>query len=232
MSCEISSRNSSASSKGRSAPPGPFLIKSSVGFSASQGSLAAAILNLAQGIGRPLIGLASDRYGRINLCGISTLLAALSTLFLWTFTGQHFAGTIVYSLFGAFAGSLWPTVAPVGAEVVGIQLLPSVLSVFWLVLVFPATFAQPIALVIKQPGADGYLGVQLLTGFMYIISFISIWLLRVWKLRQLENADLLAEAQRTAEEDAGDVTRIPTHRTSRTSTGRMVLRGFLSLRHV
>lgn len=124
------------------------------------------------------------------------------------------------------------------------------LSVFWLVLVFPATFAQPIALVIKQPGADGYLGVQLLTGFMYIISFISstfspessiqctnmltcsVWLLRVWKLRQLENADLLAEAQRIAEEDAGDVTRIPTHRTSRTSTGRMVLRGFLSLRHV
>ncbi|KAM0322549.1 hypothetical protein ACHAQA_009396 [Verticillium albo-atrum] len=204
----------------------------SVGFTASQGSLAAAILNLAQGIGRPLIGLASDRYGRINLCGISTLLAGLSTLFLWTFTGKHFAGTIVYSLFGACAGSLWPTVAPVGAEVVGIQLLPSVLSVFWLVLVFPATFAQPIALLIKQPGPDGYLGPQLLTGFMYIVSFISIWLLRVWKLRQLENADLLAEAQRIAEADDSGMTRIPTHRTSRTSTGRMVLRGFLSLRHV
>lgn len=145
-------------------------------------------LAVSQGFGRPLIGLASDRWGRLNVCGISTLIAGVSSLVIWIPAGQHYAGLIVYSLFGAFAGSLWPTVAPVGAEIVGIKVLPSgmfparskrrhlltatALSIFWLVLVLPATFAQPIAQVIKKPGPDGYLGVQILTGVMFLVSFV------------------------------------------------------------
>lgn len=52
-------------------------------------------------------------------------------------------------------------------------MLPSALSIFWIILVLPTTFAQPIALAIKRPGPDGYLRVQLLAGFMYIGAFIS-----------------------------------------------------------
>lgn len=119
----------------------------SVGFSASQGSLAAAMFNrkpllcfpadishayrsacsvlVSQGLGRPLIGLASDRLGRINVAGIGTLVAGVAAFFLWIFAGKYFGGLIVYALFGGFAGIIWPCVAPVGAEVVGLQLLPS-----------------------------------------------------------------------------------------------------------
>jgi len=101
----------------------------SVGFTASQGSLAAAIFNLSQGLLRPVIGLASDRLGRINVAGVGTLLAGLSAFFLWIFAAGHFPGLIIYALFGGFAGVIWPCVAPVGAEVVGLQLLPSALSI-------------------------------------------------------------------------------------------------------
>ncbi|KAK4128256.1 MFS general substrate transporter [Parathielavia appendiculata] len=170
----------------------------SVGFSASQGSLAAAIFNLSQGIGRPLIGLASDRFGRINVAAIGTLIAGLAAYFLWTFTGAHFPGLIVYALFGGFAGIIWPCVAPVGAEVVGLQLLPSALSIYWLVLVLPATFAEVIALRLKTSGAGAYLNVQAFTGTMYIAAFMSLWLLRSWKLQQLE---LLGLDDKTITED-------------------------------
>ncbi|KAH6649955.1 major facilitator superfamily domain-containing protein [Chaetomium tenue] len=158
----------------------------SVGFTASQGSLAASIFNLSQGIGRPLIGLVSDRFGRINVAGVGTLIAGLAAFFLWIFAGSHFAGLIVYVLFGMFAGIIWPCVAPVGAEVVGLQLLPSALSIYWLVLVLPATFAEVIALSLKTSGVSAYLDVQVFTGTMYIASFVSLWLLRGWKLQQLE----------------------------------------------
>jgi MFS family permease len=97
----------------------------SVGFSASQGSIVAACFSLSQGLGRPPIGLASDRIGRINVAGLCTLIAAISSFFLWIFAGKFYAGLIVYSLFGCFHGSLWATVAPVCAEVIGLQLLPS-----------------------------------------------------------------------------------------------------------
>lgn len=115
-----------------------------VGFNASQGSIASAMFNresfllhccrrrankgdhvVSQGFGRPIIGLISDRVGRINIAGLSTLVAGLATFFVWIFAGRYFAGTIVYALFGAFAGCIWATVTAVGAEVVGIQLLPS-----------------------------------------------------------------------------------------------------------
>jgi MFS family permease len=97
----------------------------SVGFTASQGSIVAACFNLSQGLGRPPIGLASDRYGRINVAGFCTLLAALSSFFLWIFAGKYYPGVIIYALFGCFHGSLWATVGPVCAEVIGLQLLPS-----------------------------------------------------------------------------------------------------------
>lgn len=80
---------------------------------------------MSQGFGRPLIGLVSDKVGRINIAGLGTLVASLAAFFLWIFAGKYYAGVIIYSLFGMFAGVIWPTVAPVGAEVVGIQLLPA-----------------------------------------------------------------------------------------------------------
>ncbi|KAL2144992.1 hypothetical protein VTI28DRAFT_8221 [Corynascus sepedonium] len=157
----------------------------SVGFTASQGSLAAAIFNLSQGVGRPLIGFASDRLGRINVAGIGTLIAGLAAFFLWVFAAPRFAGLIIYVLFGAFAGIIWPCVAPVGAEVVGLQLLPSALSIYWIVLVLPATFAEVIGLSLKTSGVGAYLNVQIFTGSMYTAAFVSLWLLRSWKLQQL-----------------------------------------------
>ncbi|KAK4143285.1 putative transporter MCH2 [Dichotomopilus funicola] len=158
----------------------------SVGFTASQGSIASAIFNLSQGIGRPLIGLASDRFGRINVAGLGTLTAGLAAFFLWIFAGKYFAGLIIYVLFGMFAGIIWPCVAPVGAEVVGLQLLPSALSIYWIALVPPSTVAEAVGLSLKTSGINAYLNVQAFTGTMYIASFTSLWLLRSWKVHQLK----------------------------------------------
>ncbi|KAM0274307.1 hypothetical protein ACHAQH_007981 [Verticillium albo-atrum] len=135
----------------------------SVGFTSGQASLAAAIMNLGQGIGHPIIGLSNDRWGRFNVAGISTLLAGLTTLFIWIFAGKYFAGLIVYALFGA-TGRL--PLANGGGF-----------------LSIPTLFAQPIALAIKGQGrgADGYLGVQLLAGIAYIAAFCSLWALRAVK---------------------------------------------------
>ncbi|KAH7347417.1 major facilitator superfamily domain-containing protein [Plectosphaerella cucumerina] len=172
----------------------------SVGLTASQASLAAAIMNLGQGVGHPIIGLSNDRWGRFNVAGLSTLLAGLTTLFIWVFAGKHFAGLIVYALFGALAGCIWPTVAAVGAEVVGLPLLPSALSIFWVFLSMPALFAQPIALAIKGSGANGYLGVQLLAGLAYIVAFAFLWLLRAFKFCQ---RDVRETSSDTEFEDGG-----------------------------
>lgn len=80
------------------------------------------------------------------------------------------------------------------------------LSITWVVLALPATFAEVIGVAVRKPGAGGYLDVQLFAGFMYIGGAISgmspamtglnliilkadwqiVWLLRAWKVCELE----------------------------------------------
>jgi hypothetical protein len=81
----------------------------------------------------------------------------------------------------------------------------------------PALFAQPIALAIKGSGANGYLGVQLLAGFAYIVAFAfrkssmppnddqlltiqTVWLLRAFKFCQ---RDVRETSSDTEFEDGG-----------------------------
>lgn len=86
------------------------------------------------------------------------------------------------------------------------------LSITWVVLALPATFAEVVGVALKRPGVDGYLHVQLFAGFMYIIAGIlgesaehiprryvtkycpvadgipagTVWILRAWKVSELE----------------------------------------------
>lgn len=92
--------------------------------------------------------------------------------------------------------------APVTAEVVGLQNLPAALSITWVVIVLPTTckyfanfiqnrlvnivlVSEPIALEITQHTGN-YLGAQLFTGFMYIAAALCLWFLKAWKLGEIE----------------------------------------------
>ncbi|KAI8629122.1 major facilitator superfamily transporter [Xylariaceae sp. FL1651] len=175
-----------------------------VGLSASQASLVGALFNLAQGIGRPAIGLSSDAVGRLNIANLCTLWCGVLCLFVWTFGTTTLAGCVVFALLsGAVAGVMWATVAPICAEVVGLALIPSALSMSWLVLVLPATFAEVIGVSLRKPGTFGYRDVQLFTGFMYIGAFIFGWILRAWKVWELEQARLTKEQRELAIRDDG-----------------------------
>ncbi|KAK5634760.1 hypothetical protein RRF57_010474 [Xylaria bambusicola] len=184
-----------------------------VGLSASQASLVGALFNLAQGIGRPAVGLSSDSLGRFNVAQLATLWCGLLCLFVWMFGARTYAGCIVFALLsGAVAGTMWAAFTPICAEVVGLQMLPSgkfslthfnsifslkeislttgkkniALSITWLFLVLPATFAEVIGLSLRSPGSWGYRDVQLFTAFMYIGAFIFGWILRAWKVWEVE----------------------------------------------
>ena len=111
----------------------------SIGLSAQQGSVVGALLNLGQGLGRPLVGICSDSAGRINLAGVCTFICGLFCFVIWIFAKSY--GVIIFFaiIVGTVAGTFWTTIAPVGAEVVGLKELPSALSIVWLALVLPTT---------------------------------------------------------------------------------------------
>ena len=93
-----------------------------------------------------------------------------------------------------FSGRFWATVAPVGAEIVGIQVLPSALSMTWIVLVLPCTFSEPIGLELRSATGDIYLHAQLFAALTYIGAALCMWVLRAWKIGELES--LLMDKER------------------------------------
>ncbi|KAJ5939016.1 major facilitator superfamily domain-containing protein [Penicillium verhagenii] len=110
------------------------------------------------------------------------------SLLIWIFA-KSFGVLIFYALIcGPVAATFTTTVAPVGAEIVGLQLLPSALSIFWLSVVIPSTFAEPIALWLRTDNATNFLHAQIFVGFMFMAACICLWLVRAWKIIELEKA--------------------------------------------
>ncbi|KAJ5190789.1 uncharacterized protein N7498_009774 [Penicillium cinerascens] len=169
----------------------------SVGLTSHQGSVVSALLNLGQGLGRPFVGMFSDRLGRINIATFLTFLCGLFCLVIWVFANSMVVVCFFAVLVGTVAGTYWATVSPVLAEIIGIRDLPSGLSITWLSLVAPCTVSEAIALELRTRDAHGdtsYLHVQLFTGFVYIGASLCLWLVRGWKIGALERAQQRRES--------------------------------------
>ncbi|KAI1980856.1 hypothetical protein LOZ53_002263 [Ophidiomyces ophidiicola] len=160
----------------------------SIGLSAHQGSIVGALLNLGQGLGRPVVGLVSDRLGRINMATAFTLFCGLLCFAVWIPSFNMGVLSFFAIIVGTVAGTFWTTVVPVCAEVIGMQELPAGLSISWVLLVPPTTIAEPIAVLLKSDSKQDwiYLYAQIFAGLTYVIAGISLWLVRGWKVGEME----------------------------------------------
>lgn len=79
----------------------------SIGLDASKASYVTAFLNLGTLVGRPCIGLLSDRFGRIEVAGSTTFACSIAIWVLWV-PANSYALTIVFGIVnGAIAGVFW-----------------------------------------------------------------------------------------------------------------------------
>jgi len=147
-----------------------------IGLTASQASLIAGLFNLGQAIGRPLIGYFSDAAGRVRMAGITTFLGGVICLAVWI-NAKSYGLLLFFTIAeGLVAGNFWATIAPLVAEVLGVEKVASGMNLVWLSIIIPATFSEPIALEITA-ATGKYLGAQLFAGFMYIAASACLgWL--------------------------------------------------------
>lgn len=178
----------------------------SIGLSANQGSIIGALMNLGQMLGRPIMGLISDRYGRINIATGLTFLCSISCFAFWL-PAKSMGLLSFFAIFGgALSGTFWATIAPVGAEIVGLQDLPAALSITWVVMVPPTTVAEAIALELRREGSSNvYIDAQIFVAMMYLGAALCLWIVRGWKVGQLEEQD---RALATRETNAAAVEKV------------------------
>ncbi|KAL2785296.1 major facilitator superfamily domain-containing protein [Aspergillus keveii] len=126
---------------------------------------------------------ALDSVGRVTIAGVTTFLAGVICLSVWV-NAQNFGVLIFFAIAaGLVAGNFWATIAPLVAEVLGIEKVPSGMNLVWLSIVVPSTFSQPIALVLTE-ATGSFLASQLFVGFMYIAASVCLgWLFLRTRLR-------------------------------------------------
>lgn len=135
------------------------------------------------------------------MAGFCTFLAGLFCLVIWIFAKTYGVLIFLALIVGAVAGTFWATIAPVSAEVVGLQILPSALSITWVWLVLPCTFSEPIGLELRATSGDIYRHAQIFTGCMYLAASLCMWFLRAWKIRELERLARTREERETGARD-------------------------------
>ena len=166
-----------------------------IGLTQQQGSIAGALLSLGQALGRPAVGLLSDYLGRFEVSIVASFLTGLLTLVLWIFA--HSAGLLYFfAVFvGLFCGTFLAAVAPLSAEVVGLQNLGNALGITFLILSAPMAVGEAIALELRDSVTDSkpYLRVQIFTGFIYIGSAVLLAILQI-RVKRRNSAPNTAKA--------------------------------------
>lgn len=164
---------------------------STIGLSYSQGSNVTTIQSVAQTVGRPVLGLISDKYGRINITVICTLLIAIFVFFFWIFITTY--GELIAFAFitGFLLGVNWVNFAPMTADIVGgggVDLNHAI-SIEMFTGGMPLIIAELVGLKLKRPNMNKqFLYCQILVGISCVISAIVLMPFREWKVKRILSA--------------------------------------------
>ena len=162
---------------------------STIGLSASQGSIVGAMACLGQAISRPIVGHFADRSGCLSVATMATVIAGLFCFVFWIFA-ETYAQAVTFALMsGAVTGTFFTLIAPVAARVIGLVELPAGLSVIWVSIVAPALFAEPIALGLKRTTGKIYLHAQIFAGCMFLTAAFCVWLVRALKINEIRRLE-------------------------------------------
>ncbi|KAK7910757.1 hypothetical protein PG985_013238 [Apiospora marii] len=155
-----------------------------IGRSDQDAATIPALLNLGAALGRPLIGYASDRLGRVEVAGALTFACGVLIFGLWLPSTSYAALGVFATFSGAILGIFWAVIGALAADIVGLKELPAFLSVTWILVVPPCLFAEVVALELRRAsfGTRSYIYVQAFAGTSYILS--SFFLLELWRVRQ------------------------------------------------
>ncbi|KAH7026734.1 MFS transporter, MCP family, solute carrier family 16, member 6 [Microdochium trichocladiopsis] len=157
-----------------------------IGLSESQATSIIGFLNVGTALGRPIIGIVSDRFSRIGTAASLTFACGVICFALWI-PARSFALTLVFAILcGAILGVFWMTIGPLAVEIAGLKETQSLLSLAWATTVIPSACGEPIALVLRGLSSPrAYLYAQLFAGCSYMIA--GVFIAGLWKVNRSKN---------------------------------------------
>jgi MFS family permease len=125
-----------------------------LGLSQAYGAIVQSLLAAGLMVGRPLAGLILDKFGRINIAMVISILNGIACCAIWL-PARSFAVLAVFAFIqGSAGGAVWSAATPVAVSVVGLKELGSAMAMFWLSLVIPVFVGNPLAVFLLQYSRD------------------------------------------------------------------------------
>ena len=160
---------------------------SSVGLSHSQGSILTSVMNAAQIVGRPSMGITADRIGRANFTASACLLITILLFAFWinaTTFGSLIAFAVIIGLVIGVGSSL---AQPLAADVLDphMEQMPAAWSGINITVSFFCLVSEVIALALVIPGAKRpYLHTQIFAGSCFFACFLLMILIREFLIKK------------------------------------------------
>lgn len=153
-----------------------------LGFSAVAGANFIAMSNGLSAAGKVVLGHAADRYGRLNILLICTLISSVSILALWLpssllGSGAHVSAifivfTIIYGVTAGVYVSLFPTVL---AEIFGVQHFASINGFLYMLRGLGTLVGTPVAGALIRNGSSSVS--RLPSSFTSCITMVGVLLM-------------------------------------------------------
>lgn len=158
-----------------------------VGLTQQQGSILTSVLNAAQVVGRPCMGVTADRIGRANFTtGLSLMISIL--LYAFWINASTYGSLIAFScLIGLIIGVGSSMAQPLLADVLedNLEKLPAGWSGINMFVSPFCLVCQVIALSLVDSSSRPYLHTQIFAGTCFLACFLFMLLLRGFLVRQL-----------------------------------------------
>ncbi|ORX61912.1 MFS general substrate transporter [Hesseltinella vesiculosa] len=153
----------------------------SIGLTRSQCSNLIAICCAMNAAGRLILGYVADRIGRLNMYIASNLLAGLLCCLLWRYATTYDTMIAFSVTWGLVCGTYFALAPPITAYIVGMEKLSSGLSILFLVSAASCTGPVIGAAIEQSTPGNGYIGVQMFSGVVYIFGGLLFIIIKMRK---------------------------------------------------
>ncbi|CAM9016988.1 unnamed protein product [Wickerhamomyces anomalus] len=175
----------------------------SMGFSQHQAMVVTVVLNASQAVGRPMIGVLSEKCGRVNFTTFATFFTCIIVFVFWINLKSYGALIIFTILLGFFVGISSVNVVPLVVDVVGLNSFASGLGWANSFAAIMSLISEVIALNLRDYSLvdrNPYFHCQIFVGAMYFVAFLVLIPYREWRIKrminQLKNSKNLTESER------------------------------------
>ncbi|ODV86784.1 hypothetical protein CANARDRAFT_195736 [[Candida] arabinofermentans NRRL YB-2248] len=157
-----------------------------IGLSTTTGAHLTAVFNGCQAIGRPILGLTGDKFGRINLALCLNIFVTILILAFWINCTDFISLLLFAIVSGLVTGWCQVLNQAILPDSIPINLFPSAWSFQNIILGSFCRFSEVVALKLRQKNmSKPFLHAQLFAGILVIGSFFFLVPVREWKVRGL-----------------------------------------------